>query len=135
MHFVDIGSNIISFKHLLNRTVPYQHGIETFTLDDHLTQAVRDCIACPALPYLESRDYDCHTYYRYSWFFTKTSLLDLTLDDPPYFRVVSHDARYPVNSKRLNIEGPTLFQAVSHTASPIVKPVQLTYSHYTLIFT
>ena len=45
MHLVDIDSNIISFKHLLNRTFPYQHGLGTFTLDHHLTQAVWDCIA------------------------------------------------------------------------------------------
>ena len=50
MHLVDIGSNIISFKHLFNRTVSYQHGLRTFTLDHHLTQAVRDYTAYSLLP-------------------------------------------------------------------------------------
>ena len=50
MQLVDICGIIISFKHLLNRTVPYQHGLGTFTLDHHLTQAVRDCIAYYVLP-------------------------------------------------------------------------------------
>ena len=50
MHLVDIGSNIISLKPLINRIVPYQHGLGTFTLDHYITQAVRDCTAYPVLP-------------------------------------------------------------------------------------
>ena len=50
MHLVDRRSNIISFKHLINRTVPYQYGLETFILDHHLTKMVRDYTAYPVFP-------------------------------------------------------------------------------------
>ena len=58
MHLVDIGSTIISFKPLLNRIVPYQYDLGTFTLDHHLTQTItlpRRCgiaqftLSCPSL--------------------------------------------------------------------------------------
>ena len=52
MYIVDISCTIISFKYLLNRTSPYQPGLEILTLDHHLTQAVWDYTVYSILPSL-----------------------------------------------------------------------------------
>ena len=61
MHLTNISSIIISFKHLLNRTVTCQYGLGIFTLDQHTLS--RRCeiaqltMSCPSFC---SSDYDCH---------------------------------------------------------------------------
>ena len=62
MHLVGVGSTIISFKPILNRTVPYHNCLRTFTSDNHITQVVRIAQLTLSCPFFSSRDYYCHIH-------------------------------------------------------------------------
>ena len=69
-----------------------------------------NCVLKNSHRFKKFKNYPSDTHYRYSSFLTQTSLLDLTLDDPPYFRWSLTLLDSQSNLIDLTLKGPPYFK-------------------------